>query len=86
MAKNSNPVTATELCYPLPATPMNKSQVELGYSRSGADSNGVAGSGKTGLSPVSSESTSPVKGDGFSDNTFVARGEGRRSQVSYGKG
>ena len=86
MAKSSNPVTATEIKYPSPSTPMNKSSVELGSSKSGADSNGVAGSGKTGMSPVSSESTSPIKGDGFGDNTFVARGEGRRSTVTYGKG
>ena len=86
MAKNSNPVTATEICYPMPSTPKLKSDVALGYDSPSGDSNGVAGSGKTGMSPVSSESTSPIKGDGYSDNTFTPRGEGRRSTVTYGKG
>ena len=86
MAKSSNPVTATEIKYPSPSTPQNKSSVDLGSNSSSGDSNGVMGSMKTGLSPVSSESTSPIKGDGYGDNQFVSRGEGRRSTVTYGKG
>lgn len=86
MAKNSNPVTATEIRYPSPSTPKLKSSVDLNPDQSSGDSNGVAGSGKTGMSPVSSESTSPIKGDGYGDNEFVGRGEGRRGSVTYGKG
>ena len=72
--------------YPLPqrdSSPQSNVNLSVPKVKSGG-LDPISGAPLGNDTPVSNESNSFVKGDGFSGGKMVARGSGSRSNVSYG--
>lgn len=87
MKKSGNPLSATEFNYPSPSV-KNKNQDSVSFSQPhamGGNVDPIKGAGVDNFTPISAKSNSPVRGEGYANGAFAARGEAPRTSVSHGK-